>query len=231
MPNYVYNTITIHGGNLEKLKEIVKSEGIARHYKPMPEELNITSGSRGDMGYELLFGNKKGILSTEELQRRFTELDEEGRREVVDLGLKYQSNVEKYGSKTWYDWCNSNWGTKWGCASFEVNENVITYTTAWSPLDEELIEMLAKDFPNFTYEWQEEQGFGAVLEIEEGEINVVEEYDSPNLEYIEDESLGDFTELYLLKSEHRDKKLGYYLDWDLTEFLGETKEEALNNLK
>lgn len=230
MPNYVYATITVDSEDLSKLKEIEKAEGIAEYYKPMPKELAITSGSRGDMGFELLFGNKKGILSTEELQERFKNLDDEGRREVVDLGLKYQSNLEKYGYTTWYDWCRNNWGTKWGCCDFQINDNVITFSTAWATLDSDIIDMFAKDFPNFTYEWEEEQGFGEVLECVEGEMTVLEQYDIPNREEVQDND-GEWTEIAYLTQEHRGKKVGYYDDWNLETFIGKTREEALNNLK
>lgn len=230
MPNRVYTTITVHSGNLEKLKEIEDAGGIARHYKPMPKELEITSGSRGDMGHCLLFGKEDTFRSTKEIQESMKEYSEEERREVVELGLQYQANLEKYGYTTWYDWCRYNWGTKWGCCNVEINDNVITYSTAWSPLDTDIMEMFAKDFPNFTYEWEEEQGFGAVIEVEDGEASIVEDYDIPDIEYIEDESLGEFKELYLLKTEHRGKQTGYYDDWGLTEYLGETLEEALENV-
>ena len=31
--------------------------------------------------------------------------------------------VSKYGADNWYDWCNNNWGTKWG--DYELTSNEI----------------------------------------------------------------------------------------------------------
>lgn len=57
--------------------------------------------------------------------------------------------TEKYGSSDWYDWANSNWGTKWGCCDtrWHIDEPLPTdhdelydlemyYQTAWSPGDD-----------------------------------------------------------------------------------------------
>ena len=49
----------------------------------------------------------------------------------------------------WYDWANENWNTKWGCYDFRIDDEVIYFTSAWSPISSDIIEMFAKDFPSF----------------------------------------------------------------------------------
>jgi len=141
----------------------------------------------------------------------------------------YDELIKKYGHADWYNWANANWGTKWGCSDNHLEDTIYSFTTAWSPLDEELIEMFAKDFPNFTYEWEEEQGFGVVIECENGELTLVEEYDIPVLEevYDGDEDL----DIYHLQEEHRGKKVGFYDEWNLENYLGDTLEKALKQIK
>lgn len=136
---------------------------------------------------------------------------------------------DKYGHADWYSWSNANWGTKWGCYDNQLDDTIYRFTTAWSPLDVELIEMFAKDFPNFTYEWEEEQGFGLNAECEDGEISIQEEWDIPSVEEVYDEN-DEELDIYFLSEEHRGKEVGYYDSWSLEEYLGATKEEALQNI-
>lgn len=97
-------------------------------------------------------------------------------------------NIEKYGAKDWYDWKNRYYGTKWGDYDLEYNDEQLTlyYTSAWSPLSENIIEMFAKDFPNFTLRLEEEQGFGEEWLCEDGELMMVDEWDIP--EYDEEDN-------------------------------------------
>ena len=97
--------------------------------------------------------------------------------------------LEKHhGFDNWYDWSWENWGTKWGTYDnkFFEKDREYTYTTAWSPLSEDIIEMLAKYIPTFKYHWEEEQGYGAESEYENGERVFYEEYDIPDedLQYL-----------------------------------------------
>lgn len=117
---------------------------------PMPESLNITSGSLGDMAHQLLFGTKKQKffpIDNTEQQRRFSEMDIERQKEAVDLAIKYQDNIVKYGHPTWYDWSYEHWGTKWNSSSCEkLSDNVYVFTTAWSGVPT-LMEKMSAEFP------------------------------------------------------------------------------------
>jgi len=91
--------------------------------------------------------------------------------------------LEKYGSSNWYDWSLQNWGCKWNGATddpYEEGDGIIHFRTAWSYPDAFILS-LSQKFPDeeFEFEWEEEQGFGQVFTIKNGDINVHEEWDLP----------------------------------------------------
>ena len=54
-----------------------------------------------------------------------------------------------------YEWCVSNWGTKWGACecSVSVEEGRLNYffDTAWTPMGDVLLRKLSELFPNLTF--------------------------------------------------------------------------------
>lgn len=50
---------------------------------------------------------------------------------------KAESNLEKYGYESWYDFCVNEWGTKWDakveCSDSDKNSVTLYFDTAWSP--------------------------------------------------------------------------------------------------
>ena len=194
MPNWVYNSISVEEQYADKLKEISKV-GLARYYKPMPEELQgTTSPQRVDTPDDLL--------------------------EVTRLN-------ELYGCADWYTWANRNWGTKWGCCDGYCTEDggVYTYSTAWSPLDGEILYLLSQDIPNFHYTWEEEQGFGQEFEVVDGEVMLVMEWDIPDFQQTENDSIYRLPERY--ESPQGVFEAGYYCDGQLNEFLSTDYDEAV----
>ena len=77
-----------------------------------------------------------------------------------------------YGFSNWYDWSIHNWGTKWGCCQNHMENNSYIYRTPWGPLKIDLLELLANDIPNFTYIWEEEQGYGEKWICKNGELKM-----------------------------------------------------------
>ena len=222
MPNQVYSTIRIEKELTKKqlriLNSISNNKSICKYYYPMPKDLEIGSGGTLIKAREIL-GNEFGVIPED--QQGLSDLDFiEARQSFI--------NERKHGAKDWYDWKNKYYGTKWGDYDLQIDDHCITFTTAWSPLSDSIINNFVKDFPDFTYEWEEEQGFGASFEYVEGEGNLLGDWDIPDMREIE----IDDHYIYRLNSPHRNLKLGYYLDWipSVYSYLGETLEEAKENL-
>ncbi len=150
MPNWSYNTLTASD---EVLKQIVDEAGEIDFNTviAMPKELQGTVSPTTD--------------------------DTQEKRDAS------KNLIEKYGSNNWYDWSCRYWGTKWNGVTDEPysGEGIIRFRTAWS-YPEGFIEALSKKFPNELIEfvWEEEQGFGEVFTIQNGEKIILEEWDLPN---------------------------------------------------
>ena len=173
MPNWVTARITLNGSeeNVKKVLDFVRTEGVDENGKeytrlfdfnkviPMPEELNIESGSMGEWGMRYILLNAKHKIAWSDSDYEFAQTmekrkaeNEENFNSMIDLGQKYLTNIAKYGCKDWYDWHNKYWNTKWNSADTEVNDNVVTFDTAWS-FPHPVIEKLSEMFPDVVFEF------------------------------------------------------------------------------
>jgi hypothetical protein len=89
--------------------------------------------------------------------------------------------IKKYGTDNWYDWCNNNWGTKWGDYDITKSDpaNLVQYSypfkedgeedyvnpientdnsyvhfyydTAWAPGSDQLCDALCLKFPELNF--------------------------------------------------------------------------------
>ena len=114
MPNWCANAVTIEATEIEgaqilrRLKNhIDDGNGLFSFINPIPPELDDIR--TGSFGGE----------------------DAEEKNELRD------KLIEKYGYSGWYDWCLTNWGTKWDARIEEcyIENDVLTiyFDTAWSP--------------------------------------------------------------------------------------------------
>jgi hypothetical protein len=82
-----------------------------------------------------------------------------------------------------YEWCNANWGTKWGCYDGAVPVRTpmakgrlkvkMNFSTAWSPFDTEILEILSDKFPTLTFDlkyYERGGGFQGRFKIAHGEV-------------------------------------------------------------
>jgi hypothetical protein len=138
-----------------------------------------------------------------------------------------------HGHTDWYNWRYDNWGVKWDASEGEMDGNMYRFETPWSRPSMSILKLLAKAIPNFSYLWEEEQGFGEEWVCEDGELSLIEEWDLPVWKDTIDskipyESCG--TLCYLLedytKMSHTYSK-GYYLEYDLNTYLGSTYKKAM----
>ena len=114
MPNWCSNHITVRGttqAEIKRLADAFDNGEFCGTVVPMPEELNITSGSLGDPVAQ------------------------------AELEAKSAANLEKYGFANWYDFNVAKWGTKWeiggngDIAEIEVDglSFSASFESAWSP--------------------------------------------------------------------------------------------------
>jgi len=214
MPNHCYAWITVQEKYKKKLQEIAKV-GLCRYYRPMPEELvQTTSPTR--------------VVSEKEYAKQMKENETAKFKSYPITKDRRQYLLDNYGHDNWYDWAYKNWGTKWGCYDNEYDDTTYRFTSAWGPVDDSIMELLSKDIPSFSYSFEEEQGWGAEYEVEDGEIVNSLEWETPD--WVE----TDHDEIYFLENKHINSEgtflVGYYLDASLNEYLGDNLEEAKEEL-
>lgn len=64
-----------------------------------------------------------------------TDYDGLGIKTLEDLGNMYVHNIMTYGYDTWYDWHCEHWGTKWNACKVYIDNDCISFQTAWSVPD------------------------------------------------------------------------------------------------
>ena len=191
MPNHVANVIKMEGIAKLPLFSMEKGERFFDFNKliPMPESLNLESGSSTDenviyyltekctipfgcleeekktLAREMVHNLFSGEKWAEEVFRRVNEKayrESEGQKNKrYENGKTYVSNYQQYGCTTWYDWCYKYWGTKWNAYSFEfLDDNTIKFETAWS-CPEPVIKKLAETYPDSHIEhWWADEDMG-----------------------------------------------------------------------
>lgn len=177
MPNWVENTITIDSKyhNFIVNKDGKVDFGIIH---PMPESLQVEAGGSNDTDIYVYLSERmtktledvrKDSLSKlihnqfsndwlKEISERVTNISGDEIETSYQRGSVLINNYKEYGSINWYEWCTSNWGTKWNASDTEICDDTISFNTAWSPPTGWLSKLAALKIP-FTLEWEEEQGY------------------------------------------------------------------------
>lgn len=141
MPNHVQNHLTLVNASEDDIKKFSElfheDEDFISLNKiiPMPESLQIESGSRSSNAEKIIKSAdpEKALadyLAEMREKRHYTEEDCQEFKEFVD---KVKYNLERYGYPTWYDWSIKNWGTKWDTYDGYSNDDTsCCFQTAWS---------------------------------------------------------------------------------------------------
>lgn len=189
MPNWVRNVINVSGSekDVDNFLAHIKNENTDFDFNtviPMPKSLEVVSGDITDVSILYYLSNRltapveeyeNNDLLKEMRRFAFRSLREEIDRcreqvesgsldgdKLYEQGRVYVDNFLKYGTPTWYEWCNKNWGTKWNACEVKVTRNnagscCVMFDTAWAaPFP--VIEKLVRDFSNLEIcgEWADE---------------------------------------------------------------------------
>ncbi len=142
MPNWCNNGLTLTHEDPAMIKRAVEAFNkgeLLNEFVPVPEELANPESTS--------FG---GDNAEEKNQLR-------------------QSLLDKYGYESWYDYCVSEWGTKWDVSpydnvNYEEGSNTVTlgFDTAWSPPTEWYAKVEALGFQVEGYYYEPGMGFVGV---------------------------------------------------------------------
>jgi hypothetical protein len=154
MPNHITNILRIEASEelTAQIKSEIKSvdeEGETRHIDfnkilPMPESLNITSGSTTSNGIAILQYRAGDDTAIRGIMGYAWGKEFDTPEDLIEhMIVKGSANLEEaqkaldnerlYGCRDWYGWSTSNWGTKWNAYSTnDTDVDEISFETAWS---------------------------------------------------------------------------------------------------
>lgn len=172
MPNWVYNTLHVHGtpDEITKFKADM-SQPIVRYTTPDWKDLSTQVREVVDVDFSYM-----NVISPWD----------EGISEDEYFATHGFSNGVSSGDTpgNWYNWNNQNWGVKWDCdAGLEADEaEYVSYAfdSPWGP-PTPVIEAIAAKYPTmtFSHDYEEEQGWGGEVEYANGVAVYSNFYDIP----------------------------------------------------
>ena len=143
MPNWCNNTLELAHKDikmLERARDAFNRQELLQEFIPVPEPLHIVAGCVSDEA------------------------------EQAKLEADTARNVETLGYGNWYDFCVSEWGTKWdvGAEGYEVEiENgglTMSFDSAWSPPLEAYAKLEELGFEVRAYYYESGMCFAGVWE-------------------------------------------------------------------
>lgn len=210
MPNWVLTNANVSGSGpdlqrfLDRFREsdgdiVFKFEKVV----PMPKDLNENESNYSETGAIYVWLTEhpdeippSGLLKAKCKYRTFAELckkceaefervNKDIQQQMIEQGRVGLDSCIKYGAFSWYDWCYSNWGTKWDVNDAYVQEPLdpkaengficLSFLTAQSFPAPIFIE-LSKLYPGLTFEGEyAEDNYGsncAEFTIKNGEIEI-----------------------------------------------------------
>lgn len=158
MPNWVYNTISVKGSEVE-VEKFLDYAG-----KPSP----FTPGE------ERAFNFHSFVTPPEDKVEEYNTVN-------GFVGGLESGNTEF----NWYRWNNANWNTKWNACEVNVDRGMgewsqIQFQTAWDA-PKPVFYAMAEKFPHLSFyiDYEEEQGWGGKYSFENGELLSSVEWDIP----------------------------------------------------
>ena len=143
MPNWCNNVIELTHEDptmIARADKALREGKFLEEFIPVPPELHIVAGRVGD--------------DTDPKQ--------------IALEAQEKINFAKYGASNWYDWCVTNWGTKWdvGGDGIEptVKGNTLTasFDSAWAPPCDAYNKLLDLGFEVRAYYYEPGMGFAGI---------------------------------------------------------------------
>ena len=136
----------------------------------MPNYVYNTISVQGDNNSEVLRELTEGTTICDKLNPMPPELED---------------TIAPSDKPNWYEWKLKNWGNKWGDIKGEYSAGIFgagaeydadyRFTTAWSPLNEIMLDLISKHIDEFQYSFQDEEGKGATIYFEDGKYSSTEE--------------------------------------------------------
>lgn len=183
MPNWVSNWISVSGKKEDVERFIEKAK------QPRPTGMNEETK---EIEYSL--DEQEGFTFW-----NFIAPPQEAVESGEYFGIHGWANGERKGDtkNNWYEWNTREWGTKWDACHLDPREIEVdgdnasmsySFETAWS-IPEPVFEAMVEQHPEltFSFECEEEQGWGAEYEGIKGEISLVKQWDIPDshADYVE----------------------------------------------
>ena len=185
MPNWCYNSLTIEGSKelIADVKRILN-----RPFKQTHDSWNASSGKM-ELS-DTIYSNP--VFAFHNIYNHIQDgVPDEEYLKQSDFS-KSTAEVLSFSGNNWYDWNVRNWGTKWDVAvrdNEEYPETELTdesetlliyrFNTAWSP-PTEAISKLSLQYPDLDFElsYEEETGWGGLLQFEAGNVSEIESYEN-----------------------------------------------------